>query len=666
VTPVAVLADYANITNVNVAGLAAYTLSNTNIARVSASGALSAVSLGAFTLTAKFNGVTVTQALAVVHTPAPMTHRYSFEAEVTDSVGGADGTLMGAAAITEGAVVLDGVAGNYVDLPNNLVTGYTAVTFEAWFTDQGSAEWARIWDLGNSSQGEGNSGSGTTYMFMAMRNGGLRGAYRLYGSEQLIDYAPRPSANVRHHVVWTSESSSRQAVLYFDGIRVGANANLTHTPAGIGQTLNDWLGRSQYNDPYFKGSIDEFRIYRGVLTPLEVATTDAAGPDSLLIGPGALAALRVEFNETMLREGIQQVRVLGDFQNVSNVLVTTVPGVVMSSGATNVATVTTNGQMTAVSLGTATITAKYQGLTASKTISVVTVPAVLAHRYSFGEEAGSTVAADSVGGADGDVLGGAAFDGAGVLTLDGASGYVDLPNGIVSGLNEVTFEAWVTWTGTRTWERVFDFGDNSAGEDGQGTGLTYLCVTPRASSGRLRFTSTMFSGGAESIVEATGALTAGQERHVAVTYSPGRGVAKLYVNGARVGTGAALVPLSGINDVNAWLGRSNWPDPFFTGSFNEFRIHDGFLLASEVAASYKAGPDQPLNVRPQLHISLAAGRVGISWPASAGADYGLEVSPVLGAGAAWAGAGTPVLVNGRYYISLPAAAAAEFFRLHKP
>jgi hypothetical protein len=39
---------------------------------------------------------------------------------------------------------------------------------------------------------------------------------------------------------------------------------------------------------------------------------------------------------------------------------------------------------------------------------------------------------------------------------------------------------------------------------------------------------------------------------------------------------------------------------------------------------------------------------------------------VLGAGAAWAGAGTPVLVNGRYYISLPAAAAAEFFRLHKP
>src|ERR1035438_3096653 len=65
---------------------------------------------------------------------ANLTHRYLFSVEAINAVGGANGQLVGGAAFSGGAVVLDGASG-YVNLPNNIVTGYTAVTIEAWVTD---------------------------------------------------------------------------------------------------------------------------------------------------------------------------------------------------------------------------------------------------------------------------------------------------------------------------------------------------------------------------------------------------------------------------------------------------------------------------------------------------------------------------------------------------
>jgi hypothetical protein len=45
--------------------------------------------------------------------------------------------------------------------------------------------------------------------------------------------------------------------------------------------------------------------------------------------------------------------------------------------------------------------------------------------------------------------------------------YGDLPNGLISGLTDVTIEAWYTLNGTNNWQRVFDFGssDGGAGRD---------------------------------------------------------------------------------------------------------------------------------------------------------------------------------------------------------
>ena len=67
---------------------------------------------------------------------------------------------------------------------------------------------------------------------------------------------------------------------------------------------------------------------------------------------------------------------------------------------------------------------------------------------------------------------------------------------------------------------------------------------------------------------------------------------RLYYDGELVNEGETEIALSDINDVNNWLGRSNWTaDANFEGTFDEFRIYDYALNQDEVLGSYESGPD---------------------------------------------------------------------------
>jgi hypothetical protein len=71
-------------------------------------------------------------------------------------------------------------------------------------------------------------------------------------------------------------------ILYVNGVAVGTNNNMTLRPSSLGNTANNYMGKSQYPDPYLNGLIDEFRIYTVALSPAEIAATRALGPDQLL------------------------------------------------------------------------------------------------------------------------------------------------------------------------------------------------------------------------------------------------------------------------------------------------------------------------------------------------------------------------------------------------
>src|SRR6266404_770125 len=112
------------------------------------------------------------------------------------------------------------------------------------------------------------------------------------------------------------------------------------------------------------------------------------------------------------------------------------------------------------------------------------VNAALTHEYSFNDSITSTNATDSVGGATGALYPGASYPGDGTVLLDGNSGFVYLPDDIISNYTSVSFEIWTTPTSNPTWARLFDFGTNQGGKGTGGAGGTggngitwfYVCL----------------------------------------------------------------------------------------------------------------------------------------------------------------------------------------------
>jgi len=236
----------------------------------------------------------------------------------------------------------------------------------------------------------------------------------------------------------------------------------------------------------------------------------------------------------------------------------------------------------------------------------------LVHRYRF-EGTGTTVT-DSVGSANGTVMGGATLDGSGELTLVGGSAYqpdfVDLPNGIVSALADATFETWLVWNGGEPWQRVFDFGDamtptctygGAAAPEGQpgacGRTYLYLLMSTDADEGTVIRTAFMKQPGEhpdDRIALGGPRAPTRVELHLAVVVDDTLNRIQLYVDGAPAGSMAFPDHLSDLHDINNWLGRSQFADDAaqgFDGRYLEFRIYDAALSAAELATSFAEGPD---------------------------------------------------------------------------
>ena len=195
---------------------------------------------------------------------------YSFENDYTDGSGnGLTGTPMGAPAFINGlagngsAISLNG-ADDYIELPiGPLMSTLTDSTFAIWadFSGEGG-NWQRLMDFG----------SGTSQYFLITPSSG--GGVLLMemngpdaGTSQLA--APMRLPTGWHHVSGVIDSTAMEMTLYLDGAVVaqGPTASL---PADAGDTTQNWLGRSQYPDPYYNGALDECRIYNRVLTEGEI------------------------------------------------------------------------------------------------------------------------------------------------------------------------------------------------------------------------------------------------------------------------------------------------------------------------------------------------------------------------------------------------------------
>ena len=275
--------SFANVSNVDLFlyGSATATSSDTNVATIDATGLVRAIATGTATIAAQFG--TFHSSAQVTVAPAVVTHRYSFNdpassTTVADAIAGASGigTLNGSARLDGTNLVLDGVDG-YVRLPAGIISGYSAVSFEAWASFSANAQWVRLWDFGDQNSG----GFGNSSIYFTPHNGsdGLNLTMFKPGFGSDVGLATNLDNVPEMQIVGVY--TDKEMDLYFNGALVGRNTNV-QLAVTDNIDVNSFIGKSMFNpDPYLNGAVDEFRIYQGALTSAQVASDYAAGPDAL-------------------------------------------------------------------------------------------------------------------------------------------------------------------------------------------------------------------------------------------------------------------------------------------------------------------------------------------------------------------------------------------------
>jgi hypothetical protein len=456
----------------------------------------------------------------------------------------------------------------------------------------------------------------------------------------------------------------------------------------------------------FSGGIGNW-INRGVLRIYGKGedTTDAVinddGTNAVVTGAPLGGVLQQIYFQPLLETNLsagdfEQLVLNGDYPNVTGVLLSSAePGlspaaighVTYASSNPKVAVIDTNGVVTAVGAGSATLTAQLGTFTTTNSL-VLTVGSTttLLHEYKFSETSGTDLA-DSVPGNspmwDATLEGGATLNGSQV-TLDGSTGFIQLPAGILSGVDEVTIELWGSFGNPiNTWANIFAYGNTDANGDGE----NYISLQPHTGGGTCsaNFGQGDPGSGAEWDAVINNTLDGLTEAQIVVVYHPIAGYEAIYTNGVLAAqntlfnnlldpvafagptyNNASIINYTLGADYENYIGHSLYnADPTLNGSIDEFRIYSGPLSAAQIAADNALGPNQFIGTSTNVTLSakLTGGNLVITWPTTS-ALVTLVSSPQLASGAVWTAVSSPLTVVGaNYQVTLPASAATAFFRL---
>lgn len=481
---------------------------------------------------------------------------YLFEGDTRDSSGNDNMPVVaGAPKLVPGkhgqALSFEG-SDSYLALPPRLGDS-TDFSFTAWVKWNGGGMWQRVFDLGNTTANN---------LFLTARSGGetLRFSIKQNnGAEQQLN-APLLPVGVWTHVAVTLGGDTGK--LFVNGALVATNNAMTINPGALG-TLTNYLGKSQYPDPLFNGTLDSVRFFTTALSDAQVA--NAASSATLQFDSDPLVLEGALPNQTYATSLIDHASAGNGGRTFAKV-----------SGPAWLA-VAADGTLTGVPLSGDTgkntclvrVTDSF-GLidTATVEIPVAEVPGMVA-RYAFN---GNTTAA--VGTLQAVATGTPAYNTgkfSGAVDLDAVDDFVTLPPGIANH-DEITFATWVWWDGGGQWQRIFDFGNGTAES---------MFLTPRSGGNALMF-SINKDGVAHELT--TSQLVTGAWTHIAVTL--GGGTCKLYVNGLLADTEAVTLKPSDIRPATNYLGKSQFPDPLFDGRIDEFAVFNRALTGPQVTSLY--------------------------------------------------------------------------------
>jgi len=197
------------------------------------------------------------------------------------------------------------------------------------------------------------------------------------------------------------------------------------------------------------------------------------------------------------------------------------------------------------------------------------------------------------------------------------AGYIDLPNGIVSVHNEITLNTWVSINGIQPWSRIFDFGSTDIGTGSQGgeligpggggEGTEYIMISAMNGTDpnvhRLEYRENRTT---INTTDGPANFTLGSQHMWTFVWDDiggGQATQAYYFDGNLVAQSPAFnASLTNLNDVNNWLGRSNWTgDANTDGTYDQFEIYNTAFTAGEAQAAFAAGPIP----EPSTHLVLA-------------------------------------------------------------
>jgi hypothetical protein len=215
---------------------------------------------------------------------------------------------------------------------------------------------------------------------------------------------------------------------------------------------------------------------------------------------------------------------------------------------------------------------------------------ILVARYEFAEVDEDKIADSSKNQNDAELIGSfTSIEGPvdGAIKLNGIDNYVQMPEGIIADLEELTVSTWVRLDEKRYWSRVFSFGNNSDDPD---DGVLFLAALGSnfetdEHQGWLKLDWAVYGIEDSDIFVLGPILEVGRWYHVAVTLT--KDTASLYVDGELYDStdNIALPKDLGVTEQN-YIGKSNnrWPDPLLNGAIADFRIYSAALSAEQIAA----------------------------------------------------------------------------------
>jgi hypothetical protein len=243
---------------------------------------------------------------------------------------------------------------------------------------------------------------------------------------------------------------------------------------------------------------------------------------------------------------------------------------------------------------------------------------------------------------------GAVFTGNGLRLPGGTSGntpagsiaaYLDLTNGIISSLTNLTLEIWATPVSGQPWERLFSFGQMSGSGDGLGAAGEWTGApgtpAPGATTAVDELGLALAQGNASLYTEELNAVTnssasalgigvstaAGTRHYYALTFQDGVGV--YGTKGGRITCyrDDDLNPssqldvqfhLRNIHDVNAWLGRSQYSsDSMANVEYSEIRLSNVALTPRQIYGNYLLGGGNTTTLYNPLLTAVHCGGAGV-------------------------------------------------------